>query len=432
MTDITASDVSAHGASSTGASNTAVPLEGGALKRQLARATRVQKLRAIALVAPLGIFIALTFLYPIALMLTRSVHSPEFGQTLHRTMAAMESWDGVDLPDETVFTAFVEDLKEARANRTIAKAATRFNFEVPGTRSAFTKTARKIKKLKEPPYKEALIKIDKRWGNPNMWLDMRRIGAAYTGVFYLNSLDRRFAPDGSIAMQPETNQIYVTLFLRTLWVSGVVTLMCMLLGYPVAFLLANLPLRISNLLMIMVLLPFWTSLLVRTTSWIALLQTQGIINDIFVWIGIIGDDGRIQMMFNAMGTTIAMTHILLPFMILPLYSVMKTISPSYVRAARSLGATQFTAFWRVYFPQTLPGLGAGAILVFILAIGYYITPALVGGQDGQLISNIIAYHMQRSLNWSLAAALATLLLFGVLALYLVYNRLAGADSLKLG
>ena len=190
--------------------------------------------------------------------------------------------------------------------------------------------------------------------------------------------------------------------------------------------------RKSNLLMILVLLPFWTSLLVRTTSWMVLLQQQGVINDILVWLGVIGGSQRLQMIYNQTGTIIAMTHILLPFMILPLYSVMRTINPSYVRAARSLGATSWTAFRRVYFPQTLPGLGAGALLVFILAVGYYITPALVGGSSGQLISNMIAMHMTDTLNWSMAAALAALLLGAVLLLYWVYDRMVGIDNLKLG
>jgi putative spermidine/putrescine transport system permease protein len=138
------------------------------------------------------------------------------------------------------------------------------------------------------------------------------------------------------------------------------------------------------------------------------------------------------MIYNMQGTVIAMTHILLPFMVLPLYSVMKTISPSYVRAARSLGATPARAFWKIYFPQSVPGIGAGSILVFILAIGYYITPALVGGESGQLISNFIAFHMQKSLNWGLAAALGGILLGGVLALYWLYNKLVGIDNMKMG
>jgi putative spermidine/putrescine transport system permease protein len=170
---------------------------------------------------------------------------------------------------------------------------------------------------------------------------------------------------------------------------------------------------------------------VRTSSWIALLQEQGIVNDLLVGIGLIGDDGRLSMMYNMTGTIVAMTHVLLPFMILPLYSVMRVIPPSYARAARSLGATSWTTFRRVYLPQTLPGIAAGSLLVFILAVGYYITPALVGGADGQLISNFIDFHMDKS-NWSLAAAIAAMLLAAILVLYWLYDRLIGIDRLKLG
>ncbi len=231
---------------------------------------------------------------------------------------------------------------------------------------------------------------------------------------------------------PENERVYVPLFWRTMFISALIAAICLLLAFPVAHLLATLPLARSNLLMVLVLLPFWTSLLVRTTSWIALLQSQGVINDALVSIGLISDGNRIPMMYNQAGTIIAMTHILLPFMILPLYSVMRTIKPTYVRAARSLGASSWTAFRRVYLPQTLPGIGAGGLLVFILAVGYYITPALVGGASGQLFSNMIAFHMQRSLNWSLAAALAAILLGAVLLLYWLYDRLVGIDNMKLG
>jgi putative spermidine/putrescine transport system permease protein len=232
--------------------------------------------------------------------------------------------------------------------------------------------------------------------------------------------------------KPDRERIYLELFWRTLLLSVTITLCCLLLGYPVAFLLAQLPLGMSNLLMILVLLPFWTSLLVRTSSWIVLLQQNGVVNDVLVALGIVSNNNRLQMMFNEVGTIVAMTHILLPFMILPLYAVMKTISPSYVRAAKSLGATDWTAFWRVYFPQSVPGIGAGAILVFILSIGYYITPELVGGTSGIFISNRIAYHISSSLNWGLAAALGVLLLTAVMALYWLYDRIVGIDNVKLG
>ena len=163
-----------------------------------------------------------------------------------------------------------------------------------------------------------------------------------------------------------------------------------------------------------------------------MLQKEGIINNVLVYLGFITDESRIQMIYNQTGTVVSMVHILLPFMILPLYSVMKTIPPSYLRAARSMGASDIYAFTRVYFPLTLPGIAAGTLLVFILAIGYYITPALVGGQDGILISNLIAQHIQKTLNWSLGAALGTILLVVVLVLYWLYNKLVGIDNLKFG
>ena len=334
-------------------------------------------------------------------------------------------------PTEEMFAALATDLKIARKEKTIGRIATRVNQELPGARSLFTSSARKVKRAK-PPYSDSMVKINKKWKKLEVWQAMKLTSQSLTPAFYATSLDYKYTVDRGFVEQVENRQIYTKLFWRTFVISGTVMAICLLLGYPVAYLLATLPLRYSNLLMIMVLLPFWTSLLVRTTAWIAILQSQGVINDFFVWIGITADDSRFSLIYNMTGTIIAMSHILLPFMILPLYSVMKTIPPSYMRAARSLGATPTRAFIRVYMPQTIPGVGAGGLLVFILAIGYYITPALVGGQDGTLISNMIAYHMQKSLNWSLAAALGGVLLAGVLLLYWAYDRIIGIDNMKLG
>ncbi|MEM6973302.1 MAG: ABC transporter permease [Pseudomonadota bacterium] len=283
-----------------------------------------------------------------------------------------------------------------------------------------------------PPldFKAKFLDDDEDWVDPEIWGTLQQYSGMQTAGYYLAAVDRAYSPTGDIV--DADVPIYLTLFWRTLLLSVTITGTCLLLGYPIAWLLSNLPTRTSNLLLILVLLPFWTSLLVRTSAWIVLLQQQGVINDILVWIGLVGDDNRLAMMFNETGTVVAMTHILLPFMILPLYSVMKTIPPSYLRAAKSLGATNSTAFWRVYFPQTVPGIGAGAILVFILAIGYYITPELVGGTSGIFISNRIAYHISTSLNWGLAAALGSLLLVAVLVLYWLYDKIVGIDNVKLG
>jgi putative spermidine/putrescine transport system permease protein len=249
---------------------------------------------------------------------------------------------------------------------------------------------------------------------------------------YLKGLDRKFDQDRNIIQVPEDRRIHKTLWLRTLNVAFWVTIFCFILAYPISHLLATLPMKYSNLLMICVLLPFWTSLLVRTSSWMVLLQQQGPINDLIVWIGLAADDNRPELMYNVIGTFVAMTQILLPFMVLPLYSVMKTISPSLMRAGKSLGGTPLVSFVKIYFPLTIPGIGAGCLLVFILAIGYYITPALVGGASGSLISNTIAYHMKSSLDWAFASALGTMLLVGVLTIYWIYNKLVGIDNIKLG
>ena len=416
--------------------------DGKPLKAALARAESRAKRRAFFLVLPLLAFVLITFVLPIGEMLKRSVSDPRFIEHVDLgngdvtpIMVNLRAWfeenDASVAPDEAAYEALVMDLRLLREIKAQGNAGTRINYEYPGARSMFTSGARKSAKL-EPPYQAAVIDMKDDWADPALWRAMRDASERYTWNFYLAALDRQKDLDGSIVKVNENRAVYVLLFERTLILSLLITVLTLILGFPVAFLLATLPLRYSNLLMILVLLPFWTSLLVRTTSWIVLLQSQGVVNDIAVGLGLLEDESRIQMIYNQAGTIIAMTHILLPFTILPLYSVMRPIDQSYVRAARSLGATSWTAFRRIYLPQTVPGIGAGALLVFILAVGYYITPALVGGSTGQLISNLIAFHMQKSLNWSLAAALAALLLGGILLLYWLYDRLVGIDNLKLG
>lgn len=406
--------------------------DGTPLKTKLAQAERRNKLKAVGLVVPLLAFILITFVFPIGLMVFRSVDNPVLTRILPATVDALQAMPKGEVPDEAVFAILAGEMRTAALAREIGKVATRLNYDLPGSRSVITKTARKLKKIEEGPYKELFIDIDKKWGEPAIWSKLTQVSERYTTSYYLAALDLQRDLEGDVVSQPEERKIYVPLFLRTLWVSLGITIICILLAYPISYLMATLPTKYSNLLMIMVLLPFWTSLLVRTTSWIVLLQTQGVLNDLMVFVGIISDESRFQLIYNMIGTFVAMVHILLPFMVLPLFSVMSTISPSYIRAAKSLGATPTHAFWTVYFPQTVPGIGAGSILVFILSVGYYITPALVGGRTGQLISNFIAFHMQSSLNWGLAAALGGLLLGGVLALYWLYNRVVGIDNMKLG
>ena len=405
--------------------------DGIPLKKKLAKSLFQSRLRAFGLVTPLLLLILFAFVFPILIFLSRGVHNDTFERHMINLTPLISSWDSNSEPTEAMFEALVLDLKAGKKSKKIGKVATRVNRELSGTRSLFTSSARKAKKLK-PPFKDSLVKANKKWGDLEVWKAMKLTSISVTPAFLASALDLKYNADGTFKRKPEERRIHLQLFFRTLQISLIVVLTGLILGYPVAFLLASLPASTSNLLLIFVLLPFWTSLLVRTTAWIAMLQGQGVLNDLSVVFGLATDEDRFSLIYNKTGTLISMTHILLPFMILPLYSVMKTIPPSYVRAAKSMGATNWTAFWRIYFPQTIPGIGAGGILVFILAISFYITPALIGGQDGTMISNFIDFHMRKTLNWSLAAAMGGVLLILVLFLYWIYDRVVGIDNMKLG
>ncbi len=413
----------------------AIP-DGRTLKSSLRRAQRREKMKAFALIVPLLAFVLLTFVAPVANMLLRSVDNSVVPDTLPLTVQALESWDGESdqPPGEAVYAALAADLKAAVAVRRHMQLAGRLNYERTGTSSLFRKTGRRVGKwdlASDAPFAEKFEKIDEDWTDPALWRLIKTFSGAHTGGYFLNAVDMQLGEEG-IELRDEDERIYLLLLERTLFMSLMITLLCLLLAYPVAWLLATSSLRASNILLILVLLPFWTSLLVRTSAWKVLLQQQGVINDVLVWAGLVADENRLALINNQTGTIIAMTHILLPFMILPLFSVMKTISPNYVRAAKSLGASDTTAFLQIYLPQTVPGIGAGSILVFILSIGYYITPELVGGTSGVFISNRIAYHISTSLNWGLAAALGVMLLLLVLVLYWAYDRIVGIDNVKLG
>ena len=499
--------------------------DGTPLKKSLARALRMQKIRALMLVAPLLVFVLITFIAPIADMLFRSIENQIVAETLPEAVVELSEWspDSDEPPSERVFEKLYIDLFLAAEQKLHTRLGTRLNYEQAGISSAFRKSGRRIGRFDTDTYTDQMIDqspdledpaawaammedagvrsdlpltartwdrwaaylakegddpaeediedflfttlyvelrdgaqsdyalisplnvsayetislqsafedIDEDWLSPDLWRTIQTYSPNYTSGYFLNAIDMQKGPDGPEA-RPESQQFYLMLFQRTMFMSLVITISCILLAYPIAWLLANLPMRTANLLMILVLLPFWTSLLVRTSSWKVMLQQQGVINDVLVWLGLVDDAARLVMINNQFGTIVAMTHILLPFMILPMYSVMQTIPPTYLRAAKSLGATNWTAFWRVYFPQSVPGIGAGSILVFILAIGYYITPEIVGGRTGTFISNQIAYHISSSLNWGLAAALGTILLAAVLILYWAYDKIVGIDNVKLG
>ncbi len=392
------------------------------------------RLGALTLVLPLLAFVTVSFVIPLGSLLGKSAYQPEVARILPQTIGALKEWNGEGLPPEEAFAAIARELGALAENRSeLARVSGAINRVQSGMRGVLNRTARRLARAEHTgSWRATLAGINDAWEEPATWLAIQEAGARFTLRHYLQALDLERKPDGSIAPRVAEERVYTALMWRTLVVSLGVTLLCLAIGYPIAYMIATSPPARGRLLLLLVLVPFWTSLLVRTTAWIVLLQRQGVINEFLVFLGLVPDDGRLQMIYNMTGTFVAMTHVLLPFMMLPLYSVMRSIPASHMAAAVSLGAAPVQAFRRVYLPQTLPGIGAGSLLVFILSIGYYITPALVGGRTGELISSQIAYHVQTSLNWGLAAALSSILLVAVTVLYLIYSRAIGIERMKLG
>lgn len=397
------------------------------LKAQLRRAERLKKIKAMLLVAPLALFLIIAFVLPISSMLWRSIDNTEVSQVMPQTATLIQQWDGSGLPDEAVFAAFAAELRDSRSGGGLGRIGRRLNYEDPTFRGLLNSTLRSLPASTESSWTEELTRIHPRWSETATWQALQRTAPLTTDRYLLASLDLERNAEGQVVKVAENQQLYIQVFKRTLIIAGGVTLICLFLGFPLAYLLATLPTSTSNLLLICVLLPFWTSLLVRTAAWIVLLQSGGLVNAGLMWTGLI--DSPIQLVFNRIGVFFAMVHVLLPFMILPLYSVMKGVSPSYQRAAVSLGAHPFAAFWQVYVPQTLSGIAAGTILVFIMALGYYITPALVGGPSDQMVSYYVAYYTNTTNNWGMAAALGALLLIVTLLLYMVYHKLVNQKQL---
>ncbi|MDV7103643.1 ABC transporter permease [Vibrio sp. TH_r3] len=393
-----------------------------------------KKLKLLAFTLPLLCFVLLAFIAPIATMLYRSVYHPTVAQLIPQTLTAMKNWDSQqgDLPPGSTIAIFSQELQTLANERRSGKLAEELNRAVPGSSSLIKSSSRKLRRIPVEELAngngEQLLAMHKKWHNPDLWISMDQFGGAWTDRFYLTALDLERDIAGNI--EARDTQIYLKLYWRSLRIALTITLFTAILAFPLSYFLAQASSKKANTLIVFVLLPFWTSLLVRTTSWIALLQTNGVVNSTLQFFGIINDP--LELLYTELATVVSMTHILLPFMILPLYSVMKNIDPSYFKAALSLGAKPFPAFYKIYFPMTFPGLSAGALLVFIISIGYYITPALVGGTDGQMISNIIAFHMQSSNNWELAAALGSLLLVLIVLLYWIYDRSVGVKNIKLG
>ena len=249
-------------------------------------------------------------------------------------------------------------------------------------------------------------------------------------IFWLSSLSF-FGASGALSFENYdrifNSALYRKTFVVTFQISVSVTVICVILGYPLCYWLNKLPNRTAGILMIFVLVPFWTSVLVRTYAWLVLLQRKGIINETLLGLGIIQEP--LQLAHNLTGSIIGMVHIMLPFLVLPLYATMRGIDTDLVRAAVGLGASPRSAFWHVFFPMSLPGLSAGIVLVFILSLGFYVTPALLGGGRVQMLAQRIESTITVYSNWGAASALGVVLLLLAILMIWLMNRVFGLDKL---
>ena len=249
-------------------------------------------------------------------------------------------------------------------------------------------------------------------------------------VFWLSSLSFYNAA-GELSLENYArifeSALYRRTFVVTFQISIAVTVFCVLLGYPLCYWLTRLPDRTAAILMVFVLVPFWTSVLVRTYAWLVLLQRNGVINSTLMKLGVIQEP--LQLAHNLTGSIIGMIHIMLPFLVLPLYATMRSVDTDLVRAAVGLGSSPRGAFWRVFFPMSLPGLFAGIVLVFILSLGFFVTPALLGGGRVQMLAQRIESTITVYSNWGAASALGVVLLLMALAMIWLMNRVFGLDKL---
>lgn len=376
--------------------------------------------RSLFLLAPLMLFLIGFFVWPLFSMMSQSVSDPAVLRLLPRSAEVLADWDRTSPPTMEMQAAVIEDLKAVDDDQALGDMVRRLNSARSGFRTLMGKTMSAISDSANPP--ADLVSIDKRWERPEFWLAIANALSPYTDRNLLAAVDLGRNAAGEIEHLPAEQSVNRVILLRTFWIAALVTFACACIGYPFAIIAASLSGWKRDLMLAAVLLPLWTSLLVRTAAWFILLQEKGLINDFLLTLGIV--DSPLALIFNRTGVIIAMTHVLLPFMVLPIYSVLITIPKNLMPAAASLGAHPLRAFLRVLLPLSLRGVASGGLLVFISAIGYYITPALIGGPGDQMISSIIAFYATGSANWGMAGALGVVLLVATLLLYTVYARLS--------
>ena len=383
-------------------------------------------LAAAALIAPLLAFLVVFFLWPLLMMVSAAIYDGSTRRALPEVAASIGSWSAGELPPPEVFAALVADLRTSGERAEFGDTVRRLNSDIPGFRTLLTRSASSVRQAPAGAPVN-LVAIDPRWGTPAYWQAIRRSLSPLTDKNLLASLDLTRSPDGEIVSAAAESSAHRRILWRTFQISASVTALCAVLGLPYAMLMAATRGWVRTVLVLAVLLPLWTSLLVRTAAWVILLQNEGLVNDGLQAIGVIGQP--LALIYNRAGVIIAMTHVLLPFMVMPIYTVLLGIPANLMPAAASLGAPPLLAFWRVLLPLSIPGVLSGSLLVFMAALGYYITPALVGGADDQMISSVIAFYATGTANWGLAGALGIVLLLSTIALYMIYGRISRSPAL---
>ncbi|RAR57507.1 putative spermidine/putrescine transport system permease protein [Paraburkholderia unamae] len=401
------------------------------------RAAKVARSRgdvggALLLIAPLALFMLVFFVVPIASLLTRAAWDPSVAVAFPGTARALANWDGASAPPAAAFGALAADIVAADDAGTLGDATERLNRDAPGMRLLLLRARRHLDHLAEgagqpaaprdpAAVKADLIQYDPHWGEAPAWRAIARAVRPLTAAYALRAIDSHQDAEGRIAMLPPDRRVFLPILGRTFGISAVVTALVVVFGFPLTYWLSRLPAARQRLMLMAVLIPFWTSILVRIAAWMVVLPREGVINRLALAMHIV--DTPLDLIYNRTGVVISMVHILIPFMVLPLLAVMRGIPLTYQRAAVSLGSHPFGAFWRVYAPLTAPGVAAGALLVFVSALGYYIAPALLGGAGDQMLSYYIAWFTNTSINWGLAAALSALLLIATALLFVVYRML---------
>lgn len=370
--------------------------------------------RAALPAAPLLIFLLLFLVIPIGSIFHTAVSDGEIARALPLTTQALQAWDGDDVPLSAVYMTFGQELEAAGNAGSVRPLGRRMGYELSRGANIILGAQRILSedfdRADPQAWKAQLIKADPAWGQSGVWSIIKHYDARYS-AFYLRwatGFPVKIEADGRLSQ--ETSYDFRSIYLRTILISLVVTGLTILIGYPVAYVIANASGRTAAVLLFFILLPFWTSLLVRTMSWIVFLQTNGVLNATLAGTGLISEP--LPLLYTRMATIIAMIQIQLPFTVLPMISVMRAIPTNQVKAARNLGAGPLRAHATIFLPQAVPGIAAGGLLTFVLCLGFYLTPALVGGPSDQMVSFFIARFTNEDLNWGLASALSVILILG--------------------